>query len=66
MKEKLTFIKERFSKCQTMQIVADFSDLSTLDEYRKLIETNLQGIDVGIVCLNAGITVLGNLSDLTD
>ena len=49
-----------------MQIVADFSDLSTLDEYRKLIETNLQGIDVGIVCLNAGITVLGNLSDLTD
>jgi hypothetical protein len=49
-----------------MQVVADFSELSTLDEYRKLIEKSFKEVDVGMVCLNAGITVIGNLSDLTD
>jgi short-subunit dehydrogenase len=46
--------------------VADFSKLSTLEEYRTLIETSLGGVDIGMVCLNAGITVIGNLNDLSD
>ena len=49
-----------------MQVVVDFSNLSTLEEYRTLIEKEFKDIDIGFVCLNAGITVLGNLGDLTD
>merc|ERR1712166_181136 len=66
MEEKLSAIKQKFPKCQTMQVVADFPTLSTLKEYRTLIETNLKDIDIGIVCLNAGILAIGNLTDLAD
>ena len=37
-----------------MSIIADFSKLYTIEDYRTTIETKLSNIDVSILVLNAG------------
>jgi len=61
MKQKLDEIKAHASTqtFETMYIVADFSKLLTMDDYRDTIESKLRDLDVSILILNAGMTAMG-------
>lgn len=52
--EKLAEIKERFPKVKTKAIVADLAKLTTIADYRELVQ-QLNGLDVGYLALNAGV-----------
>ena len=63
MKEKLSEIT---SKVKTMQIVADFHKLQTLEEYHEQIGKKLQDKDVGILVANAGFANVGPFLEQSD
>ena len=42
-------------KIETMYIVADFAKMFTIQDYQSIVADKLQGIDIGILALNAGI-----------
>lgn len=56
--EKLEEIKKECrdgdSSFKTQCIVADFCEMRTLNEYRKMIANKLHDLDVGVLVLNAG------------
>jgi len=59
MKQRLEEIKEHGKNIQTMYIVADFTKMLTLDDYRNIIESKLRDLDVSILILNAGMASTG-------
>ena len=42
-----------------MFIVADFTKMLTLDDYRRTIESRLRDLDVSMLILNAGMAATG-------
>ena len=44
----------------------DFSKLVTIQEYRDLVANNLASLDIGILCLNAGLVKMGNINEIDD
>ena len=68
MKEKLEEIKAHASGLtfETMNIVADFTKLLTMDDYRDTIESKLRDLDVSILILNAGMTAKGPMEMITE
>lgn len=61
MKQRLEEIKKNASSksFETMYIVADFTKMLTLDEYRDTIESKLRNLDVSMLILNAGMAATG-------
>jgi 5,10-methylene-tetrahydrofolate dehydrogenase/methenyl tetrahydrofolate cyclohydrolase len=56
MEERLAAIKEEFPLCETKAVIADFSKMSTMAEYRRLVtEGGIDKLDVGYLALNAGV-----------
>ena len=56
MDEKVNQLKEKYSNIEVLAIQCDFSQLSTMQEYRQLIEdNNLENLDIAILCPNAGV-----------
>jgi len=49
-----------------MTVVADFSKLFTIEDYRTAITEKVSHLDIGIVCLNAGWTIMGTFHKLYD
>lgn len=47
-------------------MVADFSRLSTMEEYRNLVQDDIAKLDVGYLALNAGIVQVGLTEQVTD
>ena len=64
--EKLGEIKEKYPECETVGVQCDFSKLVSIQEYRDLIANNLATLDIGILCLNAGLVKMGNIGELDD
>lgn len=54
---KLAEIKVKYPNTETIGIECDFSKHSTLAAYRDLVkESGLGNLDIGVLCLNAGIS----------
>lgn len=51
---------------QTKYIVADFCKMRDIKEYKTTIVDQLEGLDIGILALNAGVFVMGPFLKLTD
>ena len=63
-KAKLAQIKSEHSKVQTKCIVADFSTMTSLKDYRERIADKVRGLDVGVVVANAGAGIIGPFEEL--
>ena len=64
---KLEEIKERYPKAQTKGIVCDFSKLTSMQQYNDLVaESGLDELDIGVLCLNAGIGTLAPIDLASD
>lgn len=66
MDEKVARIKHIYPKVQVMAIVADFSKMHTIQEYRDTIGSKLKDIDIAMLFLNAGVAQMGCFADLND
>jgi len=66
MKGKLEVLEKRFPKITTRAVVCDFSDVCVIADYRKIVEEQLSDIDIGVVCLNAGIATEGPVALISD
>ena len=63
---KLAEIKAKFPECETLGVQCDFAKLDSISDYRELVEKNLANIDVGFLCLNAGLAKFGCIGVITD
>jgi uncharacterized protein len=66
MTQRLADIKAKYPQIETKAIVVDFSKLTTLAEYRTLVENSLADIDISVLALNAGSATSGSLELVTD
>jgi len=55
MNKCLEEIKEKYPNVETKAVVCDFSQVCTMAEYRKIVDNDMGGMDVGVLGLNAGI-----------
>ena len=62
----MELIKKEFPNVQTLAVQADLSKMTTVASYRELITSQLDEIDIGILCLNAGAMVQGPVDLITD
>jgi short-subunit dehydrogenase len=49
-----------------MSIVADFSKMTTIEEYERVIGTPLSHLDIGLLAINAGVGVCSPFVDQTN
>lgn len=54
------------SSFKTLCVVADFSKLFTIEEYKATIGDKVAHLDIGILALNAGWAVMGPFTELQD
>jgi short-subunit dehydrogenase len=47
-------------------IVADFSELKSIDDYKKKVMWDLEFYDIGVLVLNAGTGTMGPFGEITD
>ena len=59
MDEKLQEIIEKYPNIKTRTVVADFSKILTLQEYKNLADNYLRDIDIAMLFLNAGVLANG-------
>jgi short-subunit dehydrogenase len=61
MKQRIKEIKSVSNQkpVEYMYIVADFSKMLTMDDYRNTIESKLRNLDVSMLILNAGMGAAG-------
>ena len=52
--------------CESKAVVADLSKMSTINEYRQLVDGEISKLDVGYLALNAGIVQVGLTEQVTD
>ena len=64
--EKLGEIKAKYPSIETKSIIADFTKLFTIEEYKTNIADHCQDMDVAIFALNAGITRIGFYDGIPD
>ena len=64
--EKLAEIKAKYPSVETKSIIADFTKLFTIEEYKTNIADHCQDMDVAIFALNAGITRIGFYDGIPD
>ena len=63
---KIQELKEKHPLIDCFSVVCDFSKLTTMASYRELVtESGLDKLDIGILCLNAGLINSGPI-DLID
>ena len=66
MKEKLQDLVLEFPHIKTGHIVADFGQLKTIEDYKKVVEYEMEFYDIGVLALNAGVGTMGPFEELTD
>lgn len=59
MKDRLAKLKKDHPYIETRHIVADLSKMKTIKDYKDIIVSKISDIDVGILCVNAGVCHLG-------
>jgi short-subunit dehydrogenase len=66
MDQRLKEIKDKFPKIESKSVLVDFSKLTALAEYRSIVESSLQDIDISILALNAGHATAGSYEQISD
>ena len=67
MDTKLEEIKMKYPERDCFSVVCDFSKLTTMAAYRELVESaGLNKLDIGVLCLNAGVFNIGPLDLIED
>ena len=66
MDEKVAEVKKKYPERKYMTIVADFSKMQSIKEYRTLIADKVKNLDIAMIFLNAGVAQMGCFSDLDD
>ena len=67
MNDKITTLRAKHPSVDFKAVVADFSELTTMQEYHELIKASkLHEIDIGLVFLNAGCVAIGPFDLLSD
>ena len=64
---KIKELKEQFPLIDCFSVVADFSKMTTMAEYRALVtDSGIDKLDIGILCLNAGLASMGPIDLVED
>ena len=63
---KLQEIREKFPTCKTVGVECDFSKITTVQAYRDLVQKNIAQLDIGVLCLNAGLIKTGCIGEIKD
>jgi len=66
MDVKVKELEESYPNVQHSSVKVDFSELTSIKQYRDLISENLAGKDVAFVALNAGLARLGSVHKFKD
>jgi short-subunit dehydrogenase len=66
MDAKLKELEASYPEVQHSSIKVDFSELTSITEYRNLITENLVGKDIAFVALNAGLARMGSVHKIKD
>ena len=67
IEDKLRAIKEIYPSRDCFSVVCDFSKQTTIAQYRELVKSSgVDKIDIGIICLNAGVFNIGALDLIED
>lgn len=67
MQGKLEEIKKDCGKqIETKYLVADLSKFTSMAQYRELLGTEIENLDIGVVCANAGYGEATMMRDATD
>ena len=48
---------KEYPSIKTLGVQADLSKLKSVQVYRQMIQKNLNDIDIGVLCLNAGAVI---------
>ena len=64
---KILEIKAKYPNCDTIAIESDFSKMTSMKQYRDLVaNTELKDLDIGVLCLNAGLALFGPVDLVPD
>ena len=64
---KIKELKEKFPLIDCFSVVADFSKMTTMADYRALVtDSGIDKLDIGILCLNAGLASMGPIDLVED
>ena len=66
IKEKLNDLYLEFPHIKTGMIIADFSELKSIEDYKKKVMYDMEFYDVGVLVLNAGCGTMGPFGEITD
>ena len=67
MQEKLQEIKTQCGRSiETKYIIADFSKLVDVSQYRECMDPVIKDLDIGMVCVNAGWSCAGKYIEISD
>lgn len=66
MDEKIAAVKAKYPQQKYVTIVADFSKMHTIKEYRDIIGSKVKDLDIAMLFLNAGVAQMGPFADLDD
>lgn len=56
---KLEGLRSRHPAVKFLGVASDLSNKTSIREYKDMIESELAGLDIGVVCVNAGCWVEG-------
>ena len=64
---KIAEVAKKYPNIQTIGLQCDFSKLQSLAEYRDFVSTSgLDKLDIGVLCLNAGVGFMGPIDLIKD
>ena len=56
---KLNELRDKYPNIQVLGVEADLSQMTTVAQYRELVQTKLGDIDIALLVLNAGVMQTG-------
>lgn len=66
MDEKVAEVKKKFPERKYVTVLADFSKMHTIKEYKDIIGEKVKNLDIAMVFLNAGIAQMGCFADIDE
>mmetsp|Transcript_5235 Transcript_5235/g.6414 ORF Transcript_5235/g.6414 Transcript_5235/m.6414 type:complete len:98 (+) Transcript_5235:422-715(+) len=64
--EKIAELSKKHPKVKFLGVYADLATKTSIKEFKELIEKEMKGLDIGVVCLNAGQLIKGPVDLISD
>ena len=64
--ERISQFSLEYPNVKFLGVQADLSSIKTVQGYRELVQNNLEEIDIGVLCLNAGAGIAGPVDMVKD